>query len=99
MLREDRELLADLRRACLHAPQFALEYMAGHVSIEVEEAYALSLIDIGERLLAHAKGRKGLVFDREPTQLVIEAPFVRVELEPGTVELPPGSAPSDGNGS
>jgi len=52
MLREDRELLTDLSRACTHAPQFALQYMAGDLSIEGEEAYALQLIDLGERLLA-----------------------------------------------
>jgi hypothetical protein len=97
MFREDRELLADLKRVCNDAGLFALEYMAGDLSIEAEEAYALRLIDVGERLLGHAKSRKGLVLDGAPTQLVIEAPFVRVEH---TVhELPPGNKPGDDNGS
>lgn len=98
MLPEDRQLLADLRRVCLHAPQFALEYMAGSLSTETEEAYALLLGDIADRLLAHAKGRKGLVLDGEPTQLVIDMPFGRMEPEPGTWELPE-SKPSDNTGS
>jgi len=96
MLPEDRELLTDLKRACNQAGQFALEYMAGDLSIEAEEAYALRLIDIGERLLAHAKNCKGLVLDGEPTELVIDAEFVRVDYEPRG--LPPGSA-SDGGWS
>ena len=95
MLREDRELLAELKRACNHAGVFALEYMAGELSIAAEEAYALRLIDIAERLLAHAKGRKGLVLDGEPTPLVIEANAVVVDHE--APESPPGcDATSDG---
>lgn len=90
MLREDRELLADLKRVCNDAGLFALEYMARGLSIDDEETYALRLIDVGERLLAHARGRKGLVLDGEPTPLVIDAPFVRLEE---IRELPPGSTP------
>jgi hypothetical protein len=92
MLREDRELLADLKRVCNEAGVFALEYMAGDLSIETEESYALRLFDIGERLLAHARRRKGLVLDGEPTPLVIDAPFVRLD---DVRELPPGNRPDD----
>jgi len=46
MFREDRELLADLKRVCNDAGLFALEYMAGDLSIEAEDAYARRLIDI-----------------------------------------------------
>ena len=93
MLREDRELLADLKRVCNEAGTFALEYMAGDQSIAAEEAYALRLIDVGERLFAHVKSRKRLVLDGEPTQLVFEAEFVRVDYD--VRELPPGSEPGD----
>jgi len=93
MLREDRELLADLKRACNEAGQFVLEYMVGDLPIETEEAYALRLIDIGDRLLAHAKSRKGFVLDGEPAPLVIDAGWVRVESE--LRELPPGSESGD----
>ena len=65
MFREDRELLAGLKRVCNDAGLFALEYMASDLSIEAEEAYALRLVDLGERLLTHAKKRKGLVLDGE----------------------------------
>jgi len=77
MLREDRELLVDLKRACNQAAQFALAYLAGDLSIEAEEAYALRLIHIGERLLKHAEIRKGVVLDGEPTQFVIDADCVQ----------------------
>lgn len=58
MLHEDRELLTELKRACNQAGQFTLEYMSGGLTIEAEEAYALRLIDIAERLLAHATTAK-----------------------------------------
>ena len=95
MLREDRELLTDLKRVCNDAGLFVLEYMAGDLSIEAEESYTLRLVDVAERLLAHARRRKGLVLDGDPTPLVIDAPFVRVD---DMRELPPGSQP-DGHGS
>ena len=92
MFREDRELLADLKRVCNDAGLFALEYMGGDLSVDAEEAYAVRLIDIGERLLAHAGDRKGLVLNGEPMPLVIDAPFVRVD---DVRELPPGNRPDD----
>jgi len=94
MFREDRELLCDLKRACNEAGQFALEYLADELSIEAEEAYAFRLINIAERLLSHAKGRKGLVLDGEPARLVIDAESVRVGYE--VHELPRGRQPGHG---
>jgi len=96
VLREDRELLTDLKRVCNRAGQFALEYLADDLSTEAEEAYALRLIDIGERLLDRAKNRKGFDRDGEPTRFVVDAEVVRVEYEPR--ELPPGSEPGTGLG-
>jgi hypothetical protein len=72
MIREDRELLVDLSRVCTQAPQFALEFMGREIPIEAQEAYAQQLINLGQRLLLHAKSRKGLVLDAEPTQLAID---------------------------
>jgi hypothetical protein len=63
MLHEDRALLADLKRACNQAVQFALGYMDGNLSPEAENTYALLLIDIGERLLAHSKAKSRIVLD------------------------------------
>lgn len=91
MLREDRELLCDFKRACNEAGQFALEYIADRLSIETEEAYAFRLVNIAERLLAHVKGRKGFVIDGEPARLVVDAESVRVGFE--VRELPPGRQP------
>ena len=96
MLREDRELLIDLKRACNRAGQFALAYLSGDLSTEAEEAYAHRLIDISERLLDRAKSRKGFDHDGEPTRFVVDAEFVCVELEPR--ELPPGNEPETGSG-
>ena len=94
MLREDRELLADLKRVCNYASQFALEFMAGELSVAAEEVYASRLIDIAERMLLHAKARKGLVLHDEPTPLILDAEFVRVEYH--VPELPSVSTSGDG---
>lgn len=90
MTREELLLMTDLMRVCSQADTFYLEFTDEALSIADEEAYALRLIDLGERLLAHAKGRKGLVLNGEPTPLVIDAGFVRVE---GLRALSPGSQP------
>jgi hypothetical protein len=83
MLREDLELLTDLKRVCNSAGPFALEYLDGALSVAAEEAYARRLIDMGERLLTHAHGRKSLVLEAEPTHVSHEV-----------CELPPGSGGS-----
>lgn len=89
MLREDRELLADLAGMCTDASVFALEYLAGALSIDAEEAYVLRLVDMAERLLVHAKHRKGLTLHGEPTPLVIGANAVVMGYQ--APDLPPGS--------
>jgi hypothetical protein len=58
MLRENRELLAELKRICNQAGQFALGFMAGELSAEAEAAYAQHLIAVGEGILLHAMRRK-----------------------------------------
>ena len=91
MTREELLLMTDLMRVCRQADTFYLEFTDEALPIKTEEVYALQLIDLGERLLTHAKARKGLVLDGEPTQLVIDAEVVRVDYEPH--ELPPGREP------
>lgn len=89
MLPEDLELLTHLKRICNSAGPFALEYMAGDLSIAAEEAYARRLIEVGERLLTHAHSRKNLVLEAEPTLFVLEAEPMYVDHE--VRELPPGN--------
>ena len=91
MTRDEGELLGDLEWVCEQARLFAAEFQTGDLSIDAEEAYALRLIDVAERLLGHAKDRKGPMINGEPTPLVIDAGWVRVEE--GLFELPPGSEP------
>lgn len=50
MNREELELLTNLKRVCNQAPEFALEFMAGDLSVEVEIAYAHRLVDVAETL-------------------------------------------------
>ena len=88
MTHEELILLTDLKRVCNEAGQFFLEFTDGGLSIQAEEAYAYSLLDVGERLLSHTKARKRLNHNGEPTQLVLDAEFVRVEYD--VRELPPG---------
>jgi hypothetical protein len=91
MTREELLLMTDLMRVCSQADVFYLEFTDEALSIEAEEGYALQLIDLGERLLSHAKGHKEVDNDGEPTPLVIDAEFVRVDYEPRG--LPPGNEP------
>ena len=80
MLREERELLADLKRLCNDASVFALEFMAGDLSIVAEEAYAHRLVDVAEMMMHHANARKRLVIDGHATPLAIQ-------LDPSSLEL------------
>ena len=90
MSREELLLMTDLMRVCSQADTFWLEFTDAALSIAGEEAYALRLIDVGERLLDHAKRRKAIDRDGEPTPLVIDAQFVRVDERRA---LPPRSEP------
>ena len=96
MTREELLLMTDLMRVCSQAHTFCLEFADQAVSIDDEEAYALRLIDVADRLLEHAKARKGLDRDGQPTPLVIDAEFIRVEND--IRELPPGGG-LDGDGT
>jgi len=90
MLREDHELLADLKRACNDAGPFVLHYLAGDLTTAAEQEYAQRLIDIGERLISHAKTRTRLVLDHESTPLILDAEpvlttyYIRELLHPRT---------------
>jgi len=55
---DEHELLADLTRVCEHASLFVLEFTAGELSVEAEEACAFRLVDVAEELLRHARHRK-----------------------------------------
>jgi len=81
MFREDRELLADLMRVGQHAPQFALEFMAGDLSVEAEIAYAHRLVDVAEAIMRHARARRHLMIDGAPTSFTIEPDPPTRELE------------------
>lgn len=81
MLRDDRELLADLKRICNAAGPFVLAFLAGDLSSEAEEDYASALVALGERLLAHARNRAGLVLEVQPAH-VLDAPVAPAEHEP-----------------
>jgi len=63
MTPDERELLCDLKRVCNHASGFALEFLAGNLSVEAEIAYAHRLVDVAEALMHHANGRKRIVID------------------------------------
>jgi len=73
MLRDERELLADLKRVCNDASVFALEFMAGDLSVEAEIAYAHRLVDVAELIMNHANARKRLIIDGQATGLALEA--------------------------
>ena len=73
MLREERELLVALKRVCNQAPGFALEFMAGELSVEDELAYAHRLVDVAQAIMNHANGRKRLVINGQATALTLES--------------------------
>ena len=85
-------LLADLKRACNDAGRFALDYLAGALSIEAENSYASRLIDIGERLMAHAKSRQSLILEAGPGPQLID-PSDDVVVNPDFPTPLPGPAP------
>jgi hypothetical protein len=91
MLREDRELLAELKRICNQAGQFALDFMAGGISDAAEAAYAQHLIAVGEGILLHAMRRKQITIDGVAIPLAIEAG--PAQMEPGAGGLPSDHAP------
>ena len=72
MLRDERELLADLKRVCNDAALFALELMAGDLSIADEITYAHRLVDVAELIMNHANARKRLVINARVSSVTIE---------------------------
>lgn len=94
MTHDELELLTDLKRLCNEAGQFALDFMAGTLSIQDEESYGLRLAEVAGQILVHARGRGQLVIEGQAT--VIDGLSGGVILEPGRRELPPGSWPGDG---
>lgn len=79
MSREELELMTDLKRICNQAPEFALEFMAGSLSIEAELAYARRLIDVADALMHHANIRKYVVVEGQVTSAVIQAELCAVQ--------------------
>jgi hypothetical protein len=72
MTPDECELLCDLKRVCNHAPEFALEFMAGNLPVAAEIAYAHRLVDVAEALLRHASGRERIVIDGHIAAIVHE---------------------------
>ncbi|HET9258336.1 MAG TPA: hypothetical protein VFO16_24495 [Pseudonocardiaceae bacterium] len=65
MIREDRELLAELARLNRAMASFALRLMEGSASGEEQRHYAHRLIAVGERLRRRADEMPGAVIDGE----------------------------------
>ena len=91
MTRDELELMWQLKRVCNEVPEFVLEFMSGDLSAEAERAFAYQLKDLAEQLVLHANARRGMTVDGQPTPLIIDADFVRVQSE--LPELLPGRTP------
>ncbi len=65
MIREDRELLAELARINREMAPLALRMMEGSAGIAEQQDYAERLIAVGERLRRRVEGRKGAVIEGE----------------------------------
>lgn len=72
MIREDRELLAELARINGDMPTMGLRLMAGSAGAAEQEHYAQRLIAAGERLRRRAESMVGVVIEGEPE---IQEPF------------------------
>ena len=82
MIREDRELLAELARLNREMTPLALRIMEGSASITEQQDYAQRLIAVGERLRRRAN---------EPAEVVIDGEVLTNEpltLPAHTVESP-----------
>ena len=55
---DDRDIMADLRRACGQVPLFTMEFTTGGLSVDAETAFAHRLIDVAEGILLHAEARR-----------------------------------------
>lgn len=65
MIREDRELLAELARLNTEMPSLGLRVMEGSASAAEQRHYAKRLIAAGERLQRRADGPAGTVIEGE----------------------------------
>lgn len=65
MIREDRELLAELARLNTAMASFAMRIMGGSVSIAEQQSYAQRLIAAGERLGRRADALNNPVIEGE----------------------------------
>lgn len=72
MIREDRELLAELARLNTEMPSLGLRVMEGNASAAEQRHYAERLIAAGERLRRRAERMGGAVIEGE---IVIGASF------------------------
>lgn len=80
MIREDRELLAELARLNTAMASLALRIMDGSASVVEQQDYAQSLIATGERLQRRADGIDGAIIDGE---VVVD---ISIALPPHTLE-------------
>ncbi len=80
MIREDRELLAELARLNSDMASLALRIMDGSASVTEQQHYAQRLIAVGQRLQRRADGMRGAVIEGE----VVAGPTT---LAAHTVEL------------
>ncbi|MGH4026977.1 MAG: hypothetical protein ACRDRV_20580 [Pseudonocardiaceae bacterium] len=81
MIREDRELLAELALLNGDMPTLALRIMDGSASAAEQQHYAQRLVAVGRRLQRRAEQAGGIVIDGE---VVAEEP---IALPAHTVEL------------
>ncbi|MGH3778699.1 MAG: hypothetical protein ACRDRR_23680 [Pseudonocardiaceae bacterium] len=85
MIREDRELLAELARLNRDMAALALRVMEGSASAAEQRHYATRLIAAGERLQRRADGMGGAVIEGEVVagaSIALPANAVEPEWEP-----------------
>ncbi|MGH3815817.1 MAG: hypothetical protein ACRDUV_25770 [Pseudonocardiaceae bacterium] len=83
MIREDRELLAELARLNNDMASLALRVMEGSAGPGEQQHYAQRLIAVGERLQRRADGMSGVVIEGD---VQTGNPY---SLPPRTVDLDP----------
>ena len=85
MIREDRELLAELARLNSDMASLAMRIMDGSASTAEQQNYAQRLIVAGERLRRRADGTSGAVIEGEVLAngpLILPAHTVEPHWEP-----------------
>ena len=81
MIREDRELLAELARLNSDMAPLALRIMDESASVTEQQHYAQRLIAVGERLQRRADGMRGPVIEGEIVTGLTALPAHTVELD------------------